>query len=432
MIQIAEIIAGIKKSPLFKDSFWALLGNLVRQGLALISGIVVARFLGKELYGEFGTIRTTLVYIAIVSTFGFGYTATKYVAEYLQDRQEQVKALVFVILKITLIFSCLLAIGLFVFSRQIAVFLDAPHLASTLRLSAIVVVVNAVNSTQIAILSGFKAFKEIARVNAYSGVVTFFSSVLLTYCWGLDGAVIALLIAFLFQALLNERVIHKLIGHYPGSLGIEKKIIQKMLVFSMPIALQESLYTVIHWLSMLVLIKYANYGEVGISSAAALWQSVVIFIPGVLKNVMFSHLVTTIDHKRMVNRLLLIHFVTTIIPVVVVVLFSNVIVSFYGSNFSGLHSVLIVQVCSAIFICLSEVYCYEFISMGKPWFVFIARFIRDMGIVLIGYWVVINITENQALDMSYIALVMNAVFLLILYIVYRAIVLKLNNNLDDK
>lgn len=419
MIQIAGIIAGIKKSPLFKDSFWALLGNLVRQGLALISGIVVARFLGKELYGEFGTIRTTLVYIAIVSTFGFGYTATKYVAEYLQNRQEQVKALVSVILKITLIFSCLLAIGLFVFSRQIAVFLDAPHLASTLRLSAVVVVVNAVNSTQIAILSGFKAFKEIARVNAYSGVVTFFSSVLLTYCWGLDGAVIALLIAFLFQALLNERVIHKLVGHYPGSLGIEKKIIQKMLVFSMPIALQESLYTVIHWLLMLILIKYANYGEVGISSAAGLWQSVVIFIPGVLKNVMFSHIVTATDHERMVNRLLLIHFVTTIIPVVVVVLFSNIIVSFYGTNFNGLHSVLIVQVCSAIFICLSEVYCYEFISMGRPWFVFIARFVRDMGIVLVGYWVVKNIFEHQALRMSYVSLTMNVFFLVILFVLYH-------------
>lgn len=47
---------------------------------------MIARFLGKELYGEYGTIKTTLTYIAIVSTFGFGYTATKYIAEYIQER----------------------------------------------------------------------------------------------------------------------------------------------------------------------------------------------------------------------------------------------------------------------------------------------------------------------------------------------------------
>ena len=68
---VRDLLMILKKGSLVKDSFWALFGNIIRQGLALISGIVVARFLGKEIYVEFGTIRTTLVYIAIVSTFGF-------------------------------------------------------------------------------------------------------------------------------------------------------------------------------------------------------------------------------------------------------------------------------------------------------------------------------------------------------------------------
>lgn len=49
-----------------------------------------------------------------------------------------------------------------------------------------------------------------------------------------------------------------------------------MLGFSIPVALQESLYTIVHWIGLLLLIHFANYGEVGLSSAAALWQSVVI------------------------------------------------------------------------------------------------------------------------------------------------------------
>ena len=417
-MHLKDILISLKSSSLAKDSFWALFGNVIRQGLALISGIVVARFLGKEIYGEFGTIRTTLVYIAIVSTFGFGYTATKYVAEYLQNNVRKLKSLVSIILKVTCAFSALLALLLFVFSDSIAVFIDAPHLSETLKVASPVVVMNAINSTQIAILSGFKEFKVIARINAYSGGVTFVSSIGFTYWWGLNGAVFALLIAFLFQAILNAAAIRKIADKYEGNAPVGKWEIGRMLVFSTPIALQESLYTVIHWLSMLVLIKFANYGEVGISSAASLWQSVVIFIPGVLKNVMFSHLVSTSNHKQMVNRLLLIHFVTTIIPVAGVLVFSGIITSFYGENFEGLRPVLIAQVCSAIFICLSEVFCYEFISIGKPWFVFCARMIRDLGIVLIGYLVVIHVASHQALSMALVAIAMNGVFLLILYSLY--------------
>lgn len=409
----------LKQGSLVKDSFWALFGNVIRQGLALVSGIVVARFLGKEVYGEFGTIRTTLVYVAIVSTFGFGYTATKYVAEYLKDSSGKIKSLVDVIVKITIVFSALLGVVLFLFSKQIALFLDAPHLSFPLKIAAPVVVLNALNSTQIGILSGFKAFKEVAKVSAYAGVMTFASSIAFTYWWGLNGAVFALFISFLFQALLNARVIRKRVQSIKEEGGVSRKDIGKMFAFSTPIALQESLYTVIHWLNMLVLIKFANYGEVGISSAASLWQSVVIFIPGVLKNVMFSHLVSTEDHKRMVNKLLLIHFITTIIPVVGVLLFSGVITSFYGENFGGLRPVLIAQVCSAVFICLSEVYCYEFISTGKPWLVFGARMVRDLGIVFIGYLVVTSINDSQALAMSLVAIVMNGMFLLILYGLYR-------------
>ena len=421
---VRDLLVNLKKGSLVKDSFWALFGNVVRQGLALVSGIVVARFLGKEVYGEFGTIRTTLVYIAIVSTFGFGYTATKYVAEYVIKNPGKIKSLVRLIVRITLVFSAMLGVALFVFSKQIAGFLDAPHLSVSLKIASPVVVLNALNSTQIGILSGFKAFKEVARVNAYAGGVTFVSSIAFTCWWGLDGAVLSLLVSFLFQALLNASVIRKRVRCFVATCGVERGEGRAMLLFSTPIALQESLYTVVHWLSMLVLIKFANYGEVGISSAASLWQSVVIFITGVLKNVMFSHLVSTSNHKQMVNRLLLIHFVTTIIPVVGVLALSGVITSFYGDNFGGLRPVLLVQVCSAVFICLAEVYCYEFISVGKPWFVFGARMVRDLGIVLVSYFVVINVASQQALSMAFVAIAMNGVFLLLLFVVYKKICFK--------
>lgn len=419
MYTIGNIISRFKGGSLIKHSFWALFGNVIRQGLSLLSGIIIARFLGKDLYGEFGTIKITLTYIAIVSTFGFGYTATKYVAEYVRDKSGKIISLIRVMLRITLIFSTLLALLLFVFANQIAVFIDATHLAGNLKMSSIIIIVNAINSTQIGILSGFKEFKRIAKTNSYAGIVTFITSVFFTYWGGLDGAVCSLLVSFLFQVILNGISIRKVTKEFKNQKEVDQIEIMKILSFSTPIALQESLYTVLHWANLLVLIKYANYGEVGISSAASLWQSVVIFIPGVLKNVMFSHLITTVDHKRLVKKLLLIHFITTIIPFIFILLFSRMIVSFYGDSFSQLKPVLIIQICSAVFISLSEVYCYEFISIGKPWFVFFARLIRDLGAIIIGYLFVVNFIECQAFWMSIAALIMNIMFLLVLFILYK-------------
>lgn len=70
------------KSQFLNDSFWALLGSVLAKGMTLVGAIVVARFLGKEIFGEYGTIRSTLMNIAIFSTFGLGYTATKFIAEH--------------------------------------------------------------------------------------------------------------------------------------------------------------------------------------------------------------------------------------------------------------------------------------------------------------------------------------------------------------
>jgi O-antigen/teichoic acid export membrane protein len=47
----------ILQSKLFKDSFWAVFGNGFGNALMLFSGIIIARLLGKDLYGEKNTER---------------------------------------------------------------------------------------------------------------------------------------------------------------------------------------------------------------------------------------------------------------------------------------------------------------------------------------------------------------------------------------
>ena len=207
----------------------------------------------------------------------------------------------------------------------------------------------------------------------------------MTWFWGLTGALGALMLSFVVQVILNQIIIRHALTQYNSNEKVSRSEIYSMLGFSIPVALQESLYTIVHWIGLLLLIHFANYGEVGLSSAAALWQSVVIFVPAMLKNVMFSYLSSSDNHSSLINKLLLVNFLSSLLPVSIVILFSGFISSFYGVSFVGLPKVLNISAAAALFICLSEVYCYEFISRGKPWIVFIARLVRDMFILILTY-----------------------------------------------
>ena len=76
----------IEGSPLgyrlAKGAFWSLAGSIISRGLGLLSGILVARMLGKYDFGRFGMIQSTVGMFSTFAGFGMGLTANKHVAEF--------------------------------------------------------------------------------------------------------------------------------------------------------------------------------------------------------------------------------------------------------------------------------------------------------------------------------------------------------------
>lgn len=418
---IANAISRLKHSQLFSDSLWALLGSAIGKGLALLAGIVVARLLGSEAYGEYGLMRNTLTYIAIVSTFGLGYSATKYVAEYVTKYPTQTKALTKRLVQITLITSCSLALLQALFAKQLAAFIVAPHLEHIIRIYSPLIVLNALTTTQIAILAGLKRFKTTAKINGIGGIAMFLFSCIGTYMWALGGALGALLVAFLIQAIISHREIRRTMAKYQSEDrdNIVNSEVKSILRFSLPIALQDSLYAMTHWLSAYIIITVSNYHEVGLITAAATWQSIVIFIPAMLKNVMFSYLSSSGNHQQLVRKFLLVSFGSTAIPVLVIVLLSNYIGAFYGVSFEGLNTIIVVMCIAAIVISLGEVYAFELLSTGHSWLVFTSRIIRDVLTLGCSYIVMLRIDSDYALVYASITLVAHIVYLFILRTLYK-------------
>jgi len=411
------------KSKFIRDSFWSLLGNIVGRGLSLLAGIVVARFLGKEIYGEYGIIKSTILSLSVFSTFGLGYTATKYVAEFKNSKQEYLNLILKYSRYITLIVSGIIALLLFSFADYISeTILKASHLNVHLRLVSIWVIIGALTTTQIGILAGFGQFKEMAKIHGIVGFVTFVLSVLFTYIWGLFGALFALLVAQIFNLYLNFRLVNKHKSKY-NFYKKDQKFLRDVLNFSLPVAMQEILYSLMGWILNYLLIRYANYGELGIYTAAMQWNCLILFIPGVLRNVILSHISettnNTLRHQRILTNTLIINLLSTFIPFIIVYIFSGHIVAFYGSSFEELKIVLRTLVFSTIFLSLSNTFAQSYLSLGKSWLMFYIRFIRDFGKIVIGYVLLVHIEGiNGALSLAYTQLGMSIIFLILMAGIY--------------
>lgn len=410
-----DIILG---SRFFKDSFWAIFGNGIGNALLLLSGILIARFLGKDLYGEYGLVKTTMFYIAAFSTFGLGYTSTKWIAEYKIRDKSRIICLVRDSLKITLFSSTVLALLLILFAPVLASYLGEPSLSMPLRMLGLIVICRALTTTFGGILAGFDNYRVLAYNSIYAGVVMICTCVPLTYYMELKGALLSLLLSQLFNTIINYVSVKKECRVYP-SLN-RKSFVRELIRFSVPVAMQELSFSLCTWGSMLILTKWSTFGEVGLYTAASQWNAIILFIPGLLSNVMLTHLSMAIDnykkHARTVNMMLLVSLICTVIPFIVIFVITPWIVSFYGESFIAMTPVMRVMVFGSVFTCLISVLSNELISIGKTWALFIFRFSRDILTLLGSYMVLVSCPgEGSALRFAYVGVGVGIFFFILLY-----------------
>lgn len=388
----------IKGNRLAKDSFWAVFGNGLGYGLLLIAGIVIANFLGADVYGEYGLVKTTMLYIAGFATLGLGISSTKYIANALKEEASEVRALARDAMQITLVFSSLLAAGLFIFASPLARFLEEPGLVMAFRVLGAIVICKALNTTQNGILAGFGDFRAIARNNVVSGLLMLGSCVPLTYFYGLDGAFAALFSSQALNALLNWLSLRHLLRALKGQKAVSRK--RELIIFSFPIALQELNYTVCSWGGIALLTKLSSVGQVGIYTAVNQWNGVITFIPGLLYNVILSHLSGSandrIVHKRTLKTMLTVNFLTTLIPFLAVYALADwITATFYGPTFAGMGSVFRMMTLATVFSACSGVLYSELISRGHNWLSLICRIIQEGTLFFAGWLLLLHWTSQE-------------------------------------
>lgn len=393
----------LQRSKLLQDSLWSVLGSGFGNFLLLIAGIVIARFLGKDIYGEYGMVKTTMFYFASFATFGLGFTSTKYIADFLKNKESDIVSIIRSSLVITLLFSVFICVVLLLFSGAIASFINEPKLKTAFQYLGVIIVFRSLTTTGTGLLSGFKRFDTIGIAGIISGAVLLVLGTVLTYLNGLTGSLVALLLSQMTNSIVVLIKLKQISSTYSNS---GNNYYKELIVFSFPIALQELSYAVCSWATMLVLAKYSSVGEVGLWSASAQWHSVALLIPGLLSNMVLSYMASATADKRgdgaMVKKMMIINLLSALIPFIVIIALQNVITSYYGPTFSGLPKVLNMLMVSTFFVCAANVLQSNLIATGKNWMLFTFRLIRDLTILLLLFFILKESNEDAAFKLSMI------------------------------
>lgn len=413
----------INDSKFVKDSFWAVFGNGIGYALLLLSGILIARIIGKELYGEYGIVKSTMFIMAVFATFGLGDTSTKFVAEYLQKKPTDVPSIIVSCIKITLAFSIFICTLLVVFAGPISTFVNEPRLANPFRFLGIIIVFRAIGSVCAGLLGGIKSYKRLGINNIISGASMLALSIPLTLLWGLKGALLSLTFSQFLLGFLNFISIRHCI---PKTISqSDSRYTKSIIIFSFPFALKELAFTVSQWGIPLLVTKYASLGELGMYTACSQWNAIILFMPSLLGNVILSYLSTTAadndnSHRVLIKRMLLINLVSTVIPLVIVFLASPYIERYYGPTFIGMSKVLSVLVVSTIFMCLSRVFHSNLMSEGRKWTAFLISGTYDMLLVVLTF-ILLKITDgtDAAMNLSRLLVCTTFIDLMVYVIEYK-------------
>lgn len=368
-------------SRLVKGIFWSMSGAVISRGLMLVASIVVARILGQTGYGELAMIQSTVGMFGVVSGFGLGLTATKHVAEFRRSDPARAGRIIGLSRLVAIVTGGVMALGLFIFAPWLAgQTINAPHLQGVLRIGSLILLINALNGAQTGALAGFEAFKTIAYVNVFVGLISFPILAGGAYFGGLTGTVWALAINLGVNWFLNYLALQKETRRYRISFSFtncfsELSVLWK---FSLPSVLSGAMVAPVNWICNAMLVNQpAGYGEMGIFNAANQWKIAILFIPGMVGKIalpMLSSLSGQNERSKYLKVLkynVLINGGITLLLAIGVALFSHRIMQFYGPGFEKGMWLLVCLSLTAVLVAVNTVVGEAIASKGKMWVGFI-------------------------------------------------------------
>lgn len=356
-------------------AFWSFTGTATAKAIVMIAGIICARILGKELYGQYGLVKVTLNTFIVLGGAGLGVTATKYISEYLRSQKSRVPS----IYLLTNGFAAIMAILMFLLVYFSAGFLannilNTPSLESTMRLTAFILIVLVVNTAQDGVLSGFEDFRAKA-ISAFIGSI--FQTVLiisLAYYGGLNGAVLGYGLGFCISAIFNKIFInrnfkiHEIKQELSAIRMGDIKIIYR---FTLPAVMSSFLIVPVYFMIRILIKRYVDFSGMADYDVGDQWRLLILFVPTSICAIVLPILSSISNDEKpkfwkVLNLNILLNGAVTALIALLVIAFSGIILSFYGPDYNNPFPLIVLSI-TCIFISIAAVVGNAIVSLGYMW-----------------------------------------------------------------
>ena len=344
---------------LAKGAFWSITGAVIARGLALVASIFAARMLGVQGFGELGIIQSTVGMFGSLAGCGLGLTATKHVAEFRKNDPSRTGRIIGLCYLIASFTGALAAVALIAFAPWLArQTLAAPHLTEILRLSAGIAFLGVVTGLQSGVVSGFEAFKPIARINLVAGLLAFPMLIAGVGWWGLEGAVWALTANLALTALLNHAAVRKIARADNVKIRFTQAIdeigvLGRFTVFAL---LGGLMGVPLNWACNSILINQpGGYDQMGIFNAANQWRMIILFLPATVGGVALPMMANVYGQgdKRRYGKLLrytvLLNGGVAFLIALPLIVLARFVLGFYGAEFvSGEFAFVLLTIAAVV------------------------------------------------------------------------------------
>jgi O-antigen/teichoic acid export membrane protein len=200
------------------------------------------------------------------------------------------------------------------------------------------------------ILTGYEAFRTLARVMLVRAVVNLAASVVGAYFYGLIGVVGALILTNLVTVTLHRRALNGIFARTGVSIryALDRAILRPLWEFSFPTFLSGALTMLSLWgLNALLVNQPDGYSQMGLFNAANQWRALGIFIPAVfgpallsIQSSFYASKNSASYHRSVTGNLLVQSAVAALVAVLLAVL-APYLMRLYGSQFHDATIVLV-------------------------------------------------------------------------------------------
>ena len=405
----------------YGDGILSIVANFIQKGTFLIVTILLARIFGPKLFGEYVFLKQTFDVLIVFILFGGDKSLIYFSAI---DKNDGLKKLLSVIKFAIIIVIILFLVSLSVQDKLLANYHFSSNLFFLLLFSA-TILLNIILLFIEGYFVGIKSLKTYFKSVILAAIFYLPLSYFFGYKYGLVGVFLAMFVHYLVQFIYIYFKENKLFKK--ESISNLKKDLKQLYIFSFPIGIGELLVTVTAFFTSIILIKNANFEELGVYNVAIRMVMFIVFIPNLLNNILLSYLSIKANKEKFLFKTVLLNLVLSGLVGFIFYVFSNQIFALFGADFKESGTDVFINLIYAILpFCSSLVLLQYLISIEKRWSYLFFRFLREgLTVLFFGVYILSNIKADALLlskcflYSNYISLILLTLFIIVNYFYER-------------